>query len=437
MRPPSRSPRFLLALLFLPLAQLLACSNDNSGSVLLTCGNGVVETGEECDDGGTCQGGPNDGARCRVGLPAQGQEDVCTSSAPCSLGLGGGTCRGPFQPEVYQGKACAESSETSDCCPAENPSCGNSCIGQCMGGAANGDACRTDEECVRSGSCVVDDTDSCTSICRFPVCGDGVINTGLEQCDGFNLGGNSCDTLRFGEGLLTCSAECRFDVSACGPPFTATPTDTATPRATETPTPFPSGVATFTFTPPPTPTPTPTVEGGAVCGDLLLEVGENCIEPATAPAPVIPDPLGDRSGQRCDQDCTGTACAAGGTQVSFPLTLLPPTAREPSSVTVFIGYRATQLLIPGSGGLNPMVRASVRLTSSSATFQANDREYGMRLVISDSSELRDEIATITFDVCADAQGPSLDDVSCIVEACAGPGSSIEGCTCTFEPAAGG
>lgn len=344
-------------------------------------------------------------------------------------------CRGPFQPEIYQGKACAQKSEETDCCPEGNTDCGNSCIGQCMGGAADGDACRTDGECLRQGSCVVDDTDSCTSICRFPVCGDGVVNLGLEQCDGFNLAGNNCASLRFGSGTLRCTDQCRFDPSGCGPEFTATPTDTATAFPTATATPFPSGVATFTFTPPPTPTPTPTVEGGAMCGNLLLEVGENCIEPPSAPAPTIPVAVGDPNGQRCDQDCTGTACTAGSGKAPFALVLKPPLAREPTAVTLFVGYRATQLAIPGSGGLNPMVRGSVQLNSSTATFQANDREYGMRLVITDSRKLPNQLATVTFDVCSGAS-PSLDDVSCIIEGCAGAGSAIADCECTVVEVAG-
>ena len=37
----------------------------------------------------------------------------------------------------------------------------------------------------------------------------------MEQCDGGNLGGNSCQSLGFDMGNLACSASCTLDVSGC------------------------------------------------------------------------------------------------------------------------------------------------------------------------------------------------------------------------------
>src|SRR5262249_2953299 len=44
-----------------------------------TCGNGVVESGEDCDDGGTCIGGSNAGTPCT-------SEGQCTGSGGCEAG---------------------------------------------------------------------------------------------------------------------------------------------------------------------------------------------------------------------------------------------------------------------------------------------------------------------------------------------------------------
>ena len=52
---------------------------------------------------------------------------------------------------------------------------------------------------------------------EFIYCGDGVIN-GEEQCEGLDLGGESCASLGQGSGTLYCDAStCRFDLSMCAP----------------------------------------------------------------------------------------------------------------------------------------------------------------------------------------------------------------------------
>jgi hypothetical protein len=73
-----------------------------------------------------------------------------------------------------------------------------------------------------NGSCTGFDTSGCTG---GPVCGNGVIETG-EQCDGANLGGNSCTTLGLGftGGTLACGGSCQFDTSGCTTPSCTTQT---------------------------------------------------------------------------------------------------------------------------------------------------------------------------------------------------------------------
>lgn len=47
-----------------------------------------------------------------------------------------------------------------------------------------------------------------------PVCGDGVIELG-EDCEGTDLGGQTCASLGFAGGTLTCTSGCAFDSSDC------------------------------------------------------------------------------------------------------------------------------------------------------------------------------------------------------------------------------
>ncbi|MBI4147104.1 DUF4215 domain-containing protein [Candidatus Woesearchaeota archaeon] len=47
-----------------------------------------------------------------------------------------------------------------------------------------------------------------------PVCGDGKVE-GIEQCDGTNLAGSSCNAKGFDGGSLYCDNACKFDTSKC------------------------------------------------------------------------------------------------------------------------------------------------------------------------------------------------------------------------------
>ena len=48
------------------------------------------------------------------------------------------------------------------------------------------------------------------------VCGDGTVQEG-ETCDGMDLGGQTCQSLGFGPGMLLCNTSCDgYLTSACG-----------------------------------------------------------------------------------------------------------------------------------------------------------------------------------------------------------------------------
>ena len=68
------------------------------------------------------------------------------------------------------------------------------------------------------GDGAVDQADSnCTSATDGSEsrCGDGVREAGAEQCDGSDLGGQTCVSRGYDEGTLACDASCNFDESAC------------------------------------------------------------------------------------------------------------------------------------------------------------------------------------------------------------------------------
>ncbi|MEK6940704.1 MAG: LamG domain-containing protein [Nanoarchaeota archaeon] len=59
------------------------------------------------------------------------------------------------------------------------------------------------------------DTGGCTIGIDPFVCGDGIINQDIEECDGTDLGGQTCESLGFEAGTLGCTESCFYDTSRC------------------------------------------------------------------------------------------------------------------------------------------------------------------------------------------------------------------------------
>ena len=77
-----------------------------------TCGNGVLEPGEDCDDGGTCRGGTNAGTHCQ-------SEGDCTGNGVC----GGGT----NVSRACTGDADCPGSQCIHCVPEGGDGCAANC----------------------------------------------------------------------------------------------------------------------------------------------------------------------------------------------------------------------------------------------------------------------------------------------------------------------
>jgi hypothetical protein len=169
------------------------CTLDTNHCVHGTCGNGVIDPGEDCEpsifDGNQTP--------CSSLLPAETDNALVQCTAT--------TCRYDF----------------SNCDAAPKAVCGN-------GKLEAGEQCDGEARFVRT--CVEYRLDytgggfGCTSDCRLDIsrctlcdgtrCGDGIIGYG-EQCDGDNLGAYTCADHNRLYGTVSCLSNCNVDYSQC------------------------------------------------------------------------------------------------------------------------------------------------------------------------------------------------------------------------------
>jgi hypothetical protein len=149
------------------------------------CGNGVIEPGEDCDQGDL-------GGR------------TCMTEG---FGSGGLLCS----------PLCIFDTSNCSACGNGMLDVGEECDGLDFGGKTS---------CADLGAGSASEPLSCTDTCQFDLgncsgCGDGVI-TAPEDCEpGYgpngkpDLGGKTCSSLGFDGGELDCSKSCRFNLNGC------------------------------------------------------------------------------------------------------------------------------------------------------------------------------------------------------------------------------
>ncbi|CAN5123127.1 hypothetical protein BH11MYX1_BH11MYX1_12480 [soil metagenome] len=266
------------------------CSGDCKSNE--TCGNGIKDLGEVCDDAhatGGCEDDCLHGAGCGNGVLDPGEQ--------CDDGnsINADDCKNDCTPNIC-GDSVVDSmgSHHEDCdpgtagVPLETATCNIDCTtAKCGDGKVNshhledgthGEQCDLGSTTAQPPVNLNGDSVDCTSKCLVNVCGDGLVdNTGVshhETCDDQNTNNNDgcrndCQTATCGDGVVQIGTE------ACDDGNT---TDTDACRNT--------CVKTF-------------------CGDSLQNNGEAC-------DPTAPHVGNDKNGAAlCNNDCTIAACGDG------------------------------------------------------------------------------------------------------------------------------
>jgi cysteine-rich repeat protein len=174
---------------------------------VLTCGDGLVEGAEQCDDGNSVNGDAclNNCmlATCGDGVIETGveqcddandsNEDACLNSCKTA------TCGDGFVE--------ADVEQCDDANTSNNDACLNSCI---LATCGDGFVEVGVEQCDQGGD--NSDTGACLTSCKVATCGDGFVEVGVEQCDDGNTSNNdaclnSCAIATCGDGFVEVGTE--------------------------------------------------------------------------------------------------------------------------------------------------------------------------------------------------------------------------------------
>lgn len=180
----------------------------------LSCGNGALEVGEECDDGNLISGdGCADSCEIEPCYGCSGEPSTCFTlpdASDCDDGLfcnGSDTCSAGTC-TIHIGDPCPGGAECNNVCNEATNSCTVSAGTPCTD---DGNGC-TDDQCDGAGMCVHPD--------NFASCDDGLFCNGGDYCSGGSCQGHFGDPCIF---TSQCNNVCDEPSGQCTPTTGGTP----------------------------------------------------------------------------------------------------------------------------------------------------------------------------------------------------------------------
>ncbi len=163
------------------------CSADCKSTEI--CGNGIVDTNEECDEGANNSNDPNASCRTDCKLPRCGD--------------------GVLDDQL--GEECDDGANNSN---DPNAACRTNCkLPRCGDGVTD---TSLGEECDDGANNSNNPNAACRTDCKLPRCGDGIVDDQHgEECDGANLAGHTCEEFGYTGGTLVCGNGCTLRFTQC------------------------------------------------------------------------------------------------------------------------------------------------------------------------------------------------------------------------------
>ena len=174
----------------------------DSNCTTTSCGNGILNAGEDCDDNNEL-----DGDGCDSNCTLTGCNGVITAGEQCEDGnfVDGDGCD-----TNCQLTACGNGIQTDgEACDDGNDVDGDACDSNCTIPACGNGVVAGDEQCDDNN---LADGDGCDNNCTVTACGNGVVTAGEECDDGNDIDGDGCDSnctaTACGNGIVTVGEAC-------------------------------------------------------------------------------------------------------------------------------------------------------------------------------------------------------------------------------------